>query len=661
MAWANAPKLTVRLEYHGNWGSSNPVRGAISQQAGGSIDIRSGYDFSLEFTPAPAYSLTEWRVYATSELPSGWEDDTGLLDPDKQLDGVELPPVNPNGGTFTFKLNTTTPATLIPICVTQPRVIRTEPRDDPDSRYSRATPITIYFNAQMDPDTMLFETGFIEIKDDAGYDLKAHFIDPVYADIGGFHYAVINPNGENLPPFDTLIRVFAGENLKNIQGNEMANNAMSFAFRTIMATSENPTITSWSAVYGENATSGWIDINYAHNGGTRTEATYRENRIGPNAVPDNGRIPTGKLNADGIRQGIAASGIREYEVTIRVFEGQSPADTVTFRIWNVPGLSTNNNEQITIINEEMTNAQITALFADAAITNIVLIQDITLSNWTPVNLSNRNFYGNGHTVTIRSMNAAADMGLFGVVNGGMVRDLTVNYETAAGGAVTVTRTGEAQYGGIAGTMQGTARLENVLVKGAVSVSGNNNIFAGGLVGLMGRTAHCIASINNAYGGLNLTVFKTAGTAAATGSAYIGGIAGSMGNPNPSTATTVSQGGDPNAIGSAVRVEKVRVVRDITAGSSNTLFAGIIGIPGNQGTHLGIKLGGLVGHIYGAGNGNLRAVLNDCDYRQGSIRIYMEDASINMGGAVGSIFQYADITDCSSEGSIVIEKTDTYRT
>ena len=200
IAWANAPKLTVRLAYHSNWGSSTPVRGPVSVMAGGGIDIRKGYEFSLEFTPAPAYSLMEWRVYTTAELPAGWEDDTGLLDLGKQLDGVELPPVNPNGGNFTFKLNTTTPATLIPLCVTQPRVIRTEPRDDSGSGYSRATPITIYFNAQMDPGTIVFGKDLIEIKDDENIDLTEYFTAPVYSEFGGFYFAEIQPNGANLPP-----------------------------------------------------------------------------------------------------------------------------------------------------------------------------------------------------------------------------------------------------------------------------------------------------------------------------------------------------------------------------------------------------------------------------------------------------------------------------
>ncbi|MCL2042835.1 MAG: hypothetical protein FWG89_01710, partial [Treponema sp.] len=325
-----------------------------------------------------------------------------------------------------------------------------------------------------------------------------------------------------------------------------------------------------------------------------------------------------------VREGEAVSNVYGYKISVVTQNIAGPMTAGPIWVYNIPDMATAESVITTGGVMYLPLEHLTGTISGSLLSgnkNFVLANsNIVLTDHDPNFTFTGNFYGNGHTVTITGMSTAADMGLFGVVNGGTVRDLTVMYETATGGAVTVTRTGEAQFGGMAGTVQGTARLENVLVKGAISVSGNNNIFAGGLVGLMGRTAHCTASINNAYSGLNLTVFKTAGTNAQTGNAYIGGIAGSMGNPNPSTATTIAGGGNPNAIGSAVRVEKARVVGDITAGSSDTPFIGISGIPGRLGTHLGIKLGGLVGHIYGAGNGNLRAVLNDCDYRQGSIRI-----------------------------------------
>ncbi|WP_461252162.1 hypothetical protein, partial [Treponema sp. R8-4-B8] len=64
--WANAKKLTVRLDYPSAWGTSNPVQGAITP----AMDIREGYEFSIEFTPDTAYTLQSWMAFLTSELDS---------------------------------------------------------------------------------------------------------------------------------------------------------------------------------------------------------------------------------------------------------------------------------------------------------------------------------------------------------------------------------------------------------------------------------------------------------------------------------------------------------------------------------------------------------------------------------------------------------------
>jgi len=43
--WANAPKLTARIDYPPAWGISSPSQGGIT------MDIRKGYEFNVEFTP----------------------------------------------------------------------------------------------------------------------------------------------------------------------------------------------------------------------------------------------------------------------------------------------------------------------------------------------------------------------------------------------------------------------------------------------------------------------------------------------------------------------------------------------------------------------------------------------------------------------------------
>ncbi|MDR1315832.1 MAG: hypothetical protein LBK13_03065, partial [Spirochaetales bacterium] len=51
VAWANATRLTVRVEYPADWGSSNPAQGTITPAR----DIRRGFPFDLEFNPGGIY------------------------------------------------------------------------------------------------------------------------------------------------------------------------------------------------------------------------------------------------------------------------------------------------------------------------------------------------------------------------------------------------------------------------------------------------------------------------------------------------------------------------------------------------------------------------------------------------------------------------------
>jgi len=62
--WAKAPKLTVRIQHHRDWGDANPAQGTITPN----MDIRKGYAFEIEFTPDPAYNLVGWRAYTTASL-----------------------------------------------------------------------------------------------------------------------------------------------------------------------------------------------------------------------------------------------------------------------------------------------------------------------------------------------------------------------------------------------------------------------------------------------------------------------------------------------------------------------------------------------------------------------------------------------------------------
>jgi hypothetical protein len=216
--------------------------------------------------------------------------------------------------------------------------------------------------------------------------------------------------------------------------------------------------------------------------------------------------------------------------------------------------------------------------------------------------------------------------LFGEVNGGLIRDLTVHYNY-----VTVNRSAETYFGGIAGFTTGTALIENILVTGtaSVTVSTDRNLFAGGIAGLMTGTS----KIKNVYGGLNLTATHNTAT---NSSIYSGGVAGSMGAPTA---------------GAAVSVENAMVVGDLNVSGSGKNNA-------VRKTTDGLFAGGIAGLMLGKSTSDEDewVALKNAHYRQGNISVRSNTGAAFAGGAVGKIPEYAKVDGCSSAAaSFAIDK------
>ena len=265
------------------------------------------------------------------------------------------------------------------------------------------------------------------------------------------------------------------------------------------------------------------------------------------------------ISKDKVRSGEEVSNVYGYEISITAHNTAGNATTGTIWIYNIPGMLTNSNEQIAIINEGISNEQIRELFEDDEITNIVLTSNILLSEWQPVDLSDKNFYGNGHTVTINSFVDdidgkidAADIGLFGVVNDALIRDLAVMYNDPAeiDGAASATN-----VGGIAGRALGNTEISNCIVRGVnaadtLTVTAKAETSLGGIVGYLANTAY----LQNCRAALNIKL-----NSASNSAIYAGGVIGR------GESTGVLK--DINCV-SAVELSK-------TAGSANYL-GGIIG-------------------------------------------------------------------------------------
>ena len=136
--------------------------------------------------------------------------------------------------------------------------------------------------------------------------------------------------------------------------------------------------------------------------------------------------------------------------------------------------------------------------------------DGTENNYTPVGCGSSiayyfggHFDGKGHRISGVNINVDnAHQALFGVVNGGTVRNLTL-----ASSTITSYADGIA---GIVGYLQGNGTLDNCHVASTVSVSGRN--YVGGIVG------------SNTYG----TISNSSSGASVSGTRIVGGIVGGNG-------------------------------------------------------------------------------------------------------------------------------------
>ena len=286
-AWANAARLTVRIEYNERWGTSNPLRGTIN------ADIREGFPFNIEFSASQEFNFAHWRVYSTASLNENWIYDLSLLDDAVRLDSSDngliiFPDKTDRGSAGNIIINTKEPVTLIPWCEAEPYILRTVPYDRPKS-WHVLTPIIIFFNAPLDPDLVwLLGEGMIDIKTGAEEpytSINHNYETPVY-DRNNYTVTIIPKTGDNIPPLDQNIIMTVGSEIKNRQGRPLKTEIIKW--RTENMLSEKGEIEQWSAVYNENSNS--ISVSWRTQGSGTVRATYRINGTDAIVLSDTGII-----------------------------------------------------------------------------------------------------------------------------------------------------------------------------------------------------------------------------------------------------------------------------------------------------------------------------------------------------------------------------------
>ena len=657
IAWARAERLTVSFEYPGTWGQGSILTIAENR--------RLGYDFDIEFNPQPGFSIADWKAYKTADIQAYRETQgvnwnwVGAADPAGELrkmeeaveplvwgegEDIELRVSFESGRrTFSIRINIVDPITIVPLCNNAPEIIRTYPPMSEELNIFRPTEtITIDLSSVVLSETVKLEQGYIEITGQNLLDgVPTGSIEDISDYFGvswhsGLWRIIIQPTLDGASQIENMkITVRLGQEIKNNLGYSLVginndNPTINFSWKTARISTVN--VTKLEAEYDEK--NDIITVTWALSSAHSARISYIVNNSFRNTLASsnglNGNIEIENvlpLNVSGVRNGQAVSYIQRYEIWVQLYDAENEVyrdSGSSITIWNFHGMNVNRDNPAELINTAEDFRAVSAggkIVTDAAGANknYILMRNITISAHTPISDFRGNFYGNGHTITINSLGGTAtDRGLFGVIGtDSIVRDLTVVYETTTGGAVPVIHTDFLNFGGIAGTVQGNAQLINVLASGEVNISGSNgerdtsNINIGGLTGRMTNTS----GINNSYAALDLNVihsgtisFGANGTETGGNSFYIGGITGNIG-------------------GTAVRVQQVRAIGNITVGGINNEVIvkrsdGAIG-------RVGLFVGGLAGRVVGA-------LLEDLEYQRGRISVWCGNGSPYLGGAIGAV-------------------------
>lgn len=303
---------------------------------------------------------------------------------------------------------------------------------------------------------------------------------------------------------------------------------------------------------------------------------------------------------------------------------------------------------------------------------VVLNADITMDSesWTPIGDGSRSgsgatgdsfsgiFDGNGKKITRLTISGSAGadqaMGLFGVVKGGTVKDLTLE-------GVEINLSGNECAGGAIGLMVGSATADTITVSGTVSAKRGN----GGIVGRMtieGTISNCI---NNAA----ITATGGANAGGIIGAAYYTGVGKEMNISGCTNNGAVT--GNSGAVGgiaglSSANVSGCKNTAPVTG--NGTSVGGVIGEQQNYGSILscsntanvtndseGFGTGGIVGWVrYNGSDDNYPAkevieVINN--ENSGSI-----DGGNDGGGIVGTLYNAGKVYGNENKAETIKGKT-----
>jgi hypothetical protein len=329
------------------------------------------------------------------------------------------------------------------------------------------------------------------------------------------------------------------------------------------------------------------------------------------------------IDASGVTSGEPVSNVVGYTISLTAYNNYGRADTVVYKIWNIPNMTVSKTVSNNFLAEEIkSQADLAGIVSGDSNKKYVLTQDITLTGiWTPISDFRGKFYGNGHTITVGtgfsfSTSPSEHNGIFGNVSGGFmeIHDLCVEYKIDVLSSKKYTG---GIMGGVAGVGGVGVRITNCIVMGEGTLKASGG-YLGGIIGYS-------AFIENCYSSLNVEIIN------GSGDIYVGGIAGYFSG----RMTTSDYSRDVNNINF-----NGDVTCEIT-GSGD------------------IYVGGIVGYYIGAGN----IYINKLSYSGGIINVkrtsatasgslYVGGIAGNSGGNIGNCLSDA-IIDVDDDGSRIV--------
>jgi len=687
IAWANAAPLSLTVAFPESWGFS-PQRGT-----GRCLDDirnttpRSGYSFTVQFDPNPAYGDAEWIAYKTSELPpdNNWYISAAAINNAikdlTELGDNEISITKIDGGKSRIVIYGREPVTLIPQSEIQPRIIMSDlPRDFTAERVPNKD-ITITFAAPVNRGTLLFETGRIEITGeladpemenppeefiDGPVHMESYFETPIY-DEADYKLTL---KSKGVIPYGLIIKVKLGAEIKSPDGHRGLNETI-FSYRTIEF---EYAISSWRALYNEVNEAieiYWIlpenalapTINWRSSNG-KIDHWSPDPQVPEDAEKTSFKISEPKPDYDKT----LSSGFVRYTISLTLEE--EPAQII---IWNVPGMELRQNwigevDEVTDITlteisaaEELSELSSVVNTGDKASLNKVyaLTNNITVLHHEPIGTFAEpfvgKFYGNGYMITINSIIDTEYTGLFGVLDGTVIRDFTLHCGIVSG-------TNALYVGGIAGRIrESVSVLSNIRVTGNITANTNTTgaFYVGGVAGWCESNGGKFSRVS--FGG-TLTAGKHSGTRPVESILFGGGIAGHIEYPLLEECEFEQNG-------------KIKIIRnnDMQDNSYQIRIGGIAGSLQNSNlsptnynlkncvsmgeinitTNAMVRAGGIVGFMQGTSAAN-RIGLFNCKYEYGTITVNKSSgvAGVALGGVVGHINNWGYIDGCLSNATSI---------